>query len=415
MSSVDPLVPVHVLSRESGLQDNEDPAGQSAGDRGACVMAADVDRLIVRIYEAGVSGEGWDQVASAVCEAVQGEALWAQVRGGNGVPQAPFLLHGISQRAIDDYAAHYWRLNPVTGPMMTSPLDEIRNLDVIAGAGVLQRTELFHDWAVPNGLVRSLGWRGLAGDGDVLAVTVARASGVDWSPQELRLLRRLAPHFSHATRVGRGIRAARDEARALRSLLDSLRCAAFLLDGEGRITAANAPAIGLLRAGDLLRDDSRHLRAAHPSADARLRASVAAWSDGDVGRPVYLGPVGRSTPLAFVLPRVGADGGRDAGAVVLVPPVDAAVSALADWLVDTYDLTPAEADVALQVSSGADLRDIAGERATSIGTVRNQVKRAMDKLGVRRRQELVAMLAAAAGPVEVGLGRNPTVRVPPGT
>lgn len=376
-------------------------------------MAMDIDRLIVRVYEAGLSGGGWDEVASLMSDALGARALWAQLKNA-GTPQPPFLLHGISPRAAEANAGRCWRLNLTSGPTSTSQLDEVRELDV-AGAGVVRRTQPFRDWAVPERLVHSLGWWGRVGEEAVLEVTVTRNVDVAWSELDVRFLHRVAPHVSNATRLERTLRSAREEACTLRSLLDSLRCAAFLLDGDGGIAAANAPARSLLRAGEVLWDERCRLRVSHPRADAELRAAVAARRSDQLGRPVYLGPVGRGTPLAFVLPRVAPDGTREAGAVVLVPPSGASSTALTEWLVRSHGLTPAEAEVALQLSSGTDLRVIAEERSTSIGTVRNQVKRAMEKLGVRRRQQLVSMLVAAAGPLQAGNGQKSACGVPTGT
>jgi DNA-binding CsgD family transcriptional regulator len=62
-----------------------------------------------------------------------------------------------------------------------------------------------------------------------------------------------------------------------------------------------------------------------------------------------------------------------------------------------YGLTPAEADVAIGVYDGHSLSDLARDRATSIHTVRTQLKRVMNKCQVRSQLELCQLLTSGPG------------------
>ena len=62
-----------------------------------------------------------------------------------------------------------------------------------------------------------------------------------------------------------------------------------------------------------------------------------------------------------------------------------------------YDLTPAEAATAVGVFSGRSLAELARERATSIHTVRTQLKRVLLKCQVRSQLELCRLLATGPG------------------
>jgi DNA-binding CsgD family transcriptional regulator len=57
-----------------------------------------------------------------------------------------------------------------------------------------------------------------------------------------------------------------------------------------------------------------------------------------------------------------------------------------------FGLTGAEATVAIALSGGRDVHEIARMRGVSLGTLRNQVKTVFAKTGVRRQAELVALL-----------------------
>jgi len=64
----------------------------------------------------------------------------------------------------------------------------------------------------------------------------------------------------------------------------------------------------------------------------------------------------------------------------------------AEALRTTFNLTAAEADIALQLAAGRTAELIAVARSVSVGTVRAQIKSTMSKMGVRRQIELVAQL-----------------------
>ena len=68
------------------------------------------------------------------------------------------------------------------------------------------------------------------------------------------------------------------------------------------------------------------------------------------------------------------------------------VKDLAGLLAEMFGLTPAEADIVLRLNSGENTRAISDGRNSSIHTVRNQLKSAMVKLGVRRQVDIVRLI-----------------------
>ena len=65
---------------------------------------------------------------------------------------------------------------------------------------------------------------------------------------------------------------------------------------------------------------------------------------------------------------------------------------LAASLANEFGLTPAETDIVMRLNSGENSRAIADARSSSIHTVRNQLKTAMTKLGVRRQVDVVRLV-----------------------
>jgi DNA-binding CsgD family transcriptional regulator len=68
----------------------------------------------------------------------------------------------------------------------------------------------------------------------------------------------------------------------------------------------------------------------------------------------------------------------------------------ANDLVQAFGLTQTEAKLAALMAEGRSLEDIAGQRQTSLTTVRSQFKAVFAKTGTHRQSELVALLAKLA-------------------
>jgi DNA-binding CsgD family transcriptional regulator len=70
-----------------------------------------------------------------------------------------------------------------------------------------------------------------------------------------------------------------------------------------------------------------------------------------------------------------------------------------------YGLTPAEAQLALQVAGGHDLREIAATSKRTMNTVRTQLKQVFHKTGVKRQAQLMRLVLQIEGMNMPG-GRN---------
>lgn len=63
-----------------------------------------------------------------------------------------------------------------------------------------------------------------------------------------------------------------------------------------------------------------------------------------------------------------------------------------------FDLTPAEARVAVAIAAGKTQEDIAASTGLSVNTVKTQLRAVFNKMGVSRQADLVALLAGKSLP-----------------
>lgn len=218
----------------------------------------------------------------------------------------------------------------------------------------------------------------------------AQGHGTD---QDRKALLTLAPHLLDAVRLERMI-----ETRRMVFASDALEAAgtaAFLCDGSGRVRSMTLRAQALVGPGGPLALKDGELRGVSEDATRRLRAaiSVAAGDPLAPHRTIGLGGRRRNAVEIAPLPRVESSLGFAPRVIVTVrsrrepPPAEA--------LINLFDLTAAEAEVAHAVSNGVSRAAIAAVRGVSVETIRAQLKSVYAKLGVSREAEMIARINQA--------------------
>lgn len=215
----------------------------------------------------------------------------------------------------------------------------------------------------------------------------------------LRVLAALVPTMRHALQVNRALLGLRTDLAAARAGLDTRDAAVMLLDRDRRVIFANDPAGRLL-------DTGHHVMLSPPKAviaeglaarTALDRAAgqqrpgaerILSFARGEI-RVMHLLRLPADDPLAQLNPLPSGLSVRPA--MILVVAGSDPVSAQDSPLVAEHGLTPAEAEVVLQLAFGRSPREIAQERLASVHTVRNQIKSALAKTGLRRQSELAVL------------------------
>lgn len=258
-------------------------------------------------------------------------------------------------------------------------------------------SEVWNDWIRPNGddTFYTIGgvfdtpW----GRGSV-GINRGRSQG-EFEQVSVERLVQVGGHLQRMLAIRGELAARRRECGTLRATLDTLGYAALHVRADGRVLALNAAAEGLLRRADGLLLAAGRLTAQEAESAARLAAIVSAATracDPGAGATRVLRRDGSVACHVTVTPLVGVSTPSRA-LVLLREPVPADTS-LDRRLRALYDLSPAEAGIAVGLASGLTPRDVAVQRGVSEGTVRSQVKTLMAKLGVHRQAEVVALVVS---------------------
>ena len=223
-----------------------------------------------------------------------------------------------------------------------------------------------------------------------------------WESGRLRLLGRLLPHIHQTVLTRQALAAAEALGAGLAGLLDNGGIGVVQLDRDGRVLAANGPALDILRRGEGLFDREGLLHASLPADHGGLRRllkrALPGAANGPVGGSMMIQlPRLRSRVELHVHPVAAAQpdfGGRRVAALALVVDpasrrrIDPArVSAL-------LGLTPSEGRVAALLAEGRAVREIAATAGYKESYVRFLLKQAYRKLGLSGQIALVRRVLA---------------------
>jgi DNA-binding CsgD family transcriptional regulator len=213
----------------------------------------------------------------------------------------------------------------------------------------------------------------------------------------------LLPHLRRAVTISNVLDARLIEHTRLAQALDALRCGVVMTNGEGAILHANQAAEEMLRDGTAVQGRGGILNAADAAAAQELRQAIrlAAGDEstlGETGLAVSLGAPGGAPLFAHVLPMTGGNLRTrlqpEAAAAVIIGTAtpDLTREERKDHLRRRYGLTPAEADVALEIARGEGRDACAARLGISTATVRAHLGRIFEKTGVHRQAELTHLL-----------------------
>jgi DNA-binding CsgD family transcriptional regulator len=183
-------------------------------------------------------------------------------------------------------------------------------------------------------------------------------------------------------------------------VLDSLRCGGFLLDLRARVLSLNLIAFGSL--GDGLVLEGERLNATNHEADHRLQRLVATElkrrKDPDPPQSIA---VQRSSRLPLVVRPHRLDHATDrtpnpASLLLLVIDPEQWPAPPREILMQIFELTRTEADVAIGIVSGRTLAEVAGDRDIKIGTVRAHLKAVFSKTRTHSQADLTGTLTRLA-------------------
>ena len=219
-----------------------------------------------------------------------------------------------------------------------------------------------------------------------------------WEFTQVMLFKGLLPHIRQFVRIRQALAGAGALDASVTELLDNPRIGVIHLARRGRIVAANDWARAMLRHGDTLSDRGGELRARVPADHTRLERLVAAALPSAgvaVSGSMMLRRTSVTPPLVVhvkpvVAPQMDFGAQRVAALVLLVEPgrqsrIDPSLVA------ETLGLTPAESQIAVWLTEGKTVREIAVETGRQERSIHWHLRQIYHKLDISRQADLVRL------------------------
>ena len=368
-------------------------------------------RILASLHEATLDDARWPATTALIDEACGiGQSGSAVVAGDEAqVRFARAYSHGQPrQDLIDEYFQNYY------------PHDErVPRIRRLPDSRLVHIPDLYTEQerktsvAYNEGLRRSGGQNGLNvrldgphGSHIIWAISNPLSTN-GWGSSQIQMIERLLPHMRQFVCVRQALAGADALGASLTQLLDNTQVGVMHLDRSGRVVEANDRARFLLRRGNGLQDRNGFLCAWLPADDARLEQLLARALPTFSSEAVTGGSmtVRRSSGLPSLVVHVNPVtvrqtdfGGRRVAALVLVvdpgerPRIDPRLVA------ETLGLTPAESAVAVLLSQGKTVRDIAAETGRREESVYWHLRQIYKKRDISRQTDLVRLvLSLSAG------------------
>ena len=356
------------------------------------VTVEDFSRLVSGIYAAAVTPEHWE---GAICE------IRRTLGGtGGGLFTGHEAVQSLPVEAATSYAEYYCHIDHVLAAVEKGPVGALRTgTELIAPR---PNSEFHADWIRPNELEDGLFVRLTGAPRPTCFIVAAprRTEPFDTSDR-VQLTRGLVPHLQQALRTQNKLAALANRTVEMAGALEVVRHGIIIVASEHLVINVNSAAERILRADDGLCMRSGRIAATSTHVEHELCCGIqnALAAEGFTVRRgrsfTCVRPSGRRPYVIHVLPSYRRDADeplRQPTALVLIIDPEDEPEPAAALLRRLYRLTNAEAEIALHVMRGTDLKQISEDLSISLTTVRTHLQHVFDKTDTHRQAELVRLL-----------------------
>lgn len=365
--------------------------------------------LVSDIYDAAFEPSLWSDVLVRLTDAVGGTQVMMGIHDFS-----PRSIRVIAPRMdpghMRSYVNHWGAFDLLWQRTNREPVGKLLIAECFLPRDELLDTDFYHEWHQAMGLGASgIGVNLFVESGVPAVCGIKRAVDADaFSHHELELFGAIAPHLIRASKIHHRVCELEIRESLVEAAVDHRKHGVIVVDRHGYIVFINEIAGALFEQSAGLALESGRISSTDVRAGLALYRSIqncttpgnnkyiqgASLTVRRDGRPplnVLVTPFPkrlRETPFTWQIPGTPS-------AIILITDPERERHARKDLLRSRYQLTSAEAELALEILNG-DGRELAAARlGISPGTARIQLQRIFDKVGVHRQAKLVRTLADA--------------------
>ncbi len=288
-------------------------------------------------------------------------------------------------------------------PFVNLPPDRVVALEDILSDAELVASEYYEQYLESAGLFRILGLDTVEPGGMLARLRFSRRhEEASFSADERAILARIAPHLRLSIQLYATLGRTASERNLYAGAVEQLAVATIILDKQGRVLSANTIARALLEDDNGLSIRGQHLvvenRDKNRELQTALETIIKALHRGEASviRALRVPRGGERAQLGLVLRPVPVsewgEGQSSPCVAVFISDPDLNEPSSQGTLGQLFDLTPAEANLAILLSRGLSLAEVSEAQNISQHTARAQLKSIFAKTGVSRQAELVRLV-----------------------
>ncbi|MEI9923519.1 MAG: LuxR C-terminal-related transcriptional regulator [Bradyrhizobium sp.] len=367
-------------------------------------------KFIEEIYDAALRPEMWPGTLERIGDAFNGATLALHVSSeasSGGFAASARADPSLFELYMSDYVTP--ERNPGIAPLMEARPGTIIRRESILGDSAFRASDFYNAIFRPHVLWHWMFGPILAEPPHVAVFGISRRpSAGEFDEREFKTLLRLVPHLQRGLQISLRLQRLNHRRCELEGVLAYLPMGVAILDAKGKVLFLNPLAEDIIASEDALGVKDRQLVAAD-SAEAnnlsRLIGKAAATGNGvgaSPGDAMTLSRRSGSRPLqVLVVPlRLGdqAHWAKGSATAVFISDPERSPATPTSLLRQLYGLTPKEAEIALMVMRGHELKQVADQLHMTFETARGHMKLILDKTGNHRQVELVRdLLRSPAG------------------
>jgi DNA-binding CsgD family transcriptional regulator len=302
---------------------------------------------------------------------------------------------------VDYYAA----ISPRIRSGVDLPAGSVAYDSMILSETEMDKDEFYADCMTPIGLRYFISGHVMSTDSHMAVFAAQRTKSQGHvGPDEIALMQQLTPHLRQAADVKFRLAAAREHLQHDPAGLDLLAEGCVTVARSGKVQRANARAQAMFAAADGVAVNGDRIALADKGAARCYAKCLADIGSGKLSKTAMRvrdfparRPSGKRPFLISVRPLPATTHfwpDLDYGAaLVFIRDTEDFIRLDRRLLAEAFQLSDAEADIAAALDNGQSINEIARDREVSITTVRSQLYALMAKLGVRRQNDLIRLLA----------------------
>jgi DNA-binding CsgD family transcriptional regulator len=363
------------------------------------VSFAEFDKLIGLIYEGPLESVPWQAALESIRTTLHANHTLIILRPTS--PQERGLtIHATDGRMLVTPAGFYdygYAMDPFVG----LPEDRVVTVDELIGERWIE-SEFYQQFVKPADIRYIMGANMHTADGINCRLRVCRSErDVTFSESDKALLQMLVPHFKRAVHLHANLDVIQSERELYAATVDRMMVGTLIFDENGNLLRCNRVAREILDERDGIELSGNNLKATYyPKENQELQRLIKQALDGGgtakvveavaLTRPsgrAKLGVVVRAIPMSE-----WSEGQRRPSVAVFLRDPDRKSDASTEVMRRLFDLTPAEGELALLLSSGQTLDEAAESLGIRKNTARAHLRSIFSKTGVSRQTELIHVL-----------------------